>query len=131
MARVTGKRYRAAHLEEMRAKGRADAKRRNARPEMQRRAKNLVLNRVYGITIHDYEAMLADQGGLCAICRKPETSKCRGKIRKLAVDHCHGTGAVRGLLCANCNLMVGYAKDDSLVLTSAIAYVEKHNRTAA
>jgi hypothetical protein len=44
----------------------------------------------------------------------------------LSVDHNHTTGAVRGLLCANCNLAIGYANDDPVVLRKAIAYLDKY-----
>jgi len=57
---------------------------------------------VYGITIQDYDRMLEEQRGVCAICKKPE------KNRKLAVDHDHETGRVRGLLCTNCNNTLGW-----------------------
>ena len=57
----------------------------------------------YGITIEDYEKLLVSQNGVCAICSgEPDT---RWKI--LAVDHCHKTGKVRGLLCMTCNTMIG------------------------
>ncbi len=58
------------------------------------------LRRKFGITREDYDAMFLAQGGLCAICRKP------GGRRRLAVDHNHVTGEVRGLLCNGCNLHV-------------------------
>jgi hypothetical protein len=53
-----------------------------------------------------YSAMLAEQDGLCAICHRPETAVRHGKAMLLAVDHDHTTGAVRGLLCHNCNTKV-------------------------
>lgn len=56
----------------------------------------------YGITVKQYNEMLSDQQGECAICRRPP-----GK-RKLSVDHCHESGRVRALLCAACNRSVGY-----------------------
>lgn len=66
----------------------------------------------YGITVERYEFMLQAQGGVCKICNK----KCRSGNR-LAVDHCHETGRVRGLLCGVCNTRLGiiemYKKDQS------------------
>lgn len=53
--------------------------------------------RLFGITIEEYDRMLSEQDGLCAICRKPPIN------RRLAVDHDHDTGLVRGLLCPPCN----------------------------
>jgi hypothetical protein len=59
----------------------------------------------YGITLRDYEAMLAKQGGACAICG----SRAAGpKQQAFAVDHCHDTLTVRGLLCITCNAKLGW-----------------------
>jgi hypothetical protein len=74
------------------------------------------LNRLYGISVVEYDALLAKQGGVCAICR--QHSK-----RRLCVDHCHLTGTVRGLLCDRCNLGLGYLKDDQASLVAALAYL--------
>lgn len=82
--------------------------------------------RLYGIDFGDYQRMLLDQKGVCAICEKPETKVENGTIRLLSVDHNHTTGAVRGLLCANCNLAIGYACDDVSVLEKAIIYLRKY-----
>jgi len=65
------------------------------------------LRRTYGITADDYAAMLTAQGGVCAVCRQPERAGRDGRIVRLSVDHCHRTGAVRGLLCRACNTRVG------------------------
>ena len=81
--------------------------------------------RRFGVKPEEYIAMLAEQGGVCAICGKPETVK-DSRTRKpfsLAVDHCHGTGKVRGLLCQNCNLALGYLRDDLDILASATSYL--------
>lgn len=66
-------------------------------------AENARLLRKYGITCDQYEQMLRDQNGLCARCERPAAEM---KIR-LSVDHCHKTGVVRKLLCANCNTYLG------------------------
>ncbi len=55
----------------------------------------------YGITIEDYSQLLGSQGGGCAICGTTPTNK------RLAVDHCHNTGKIRGLLCMTCNMQLG------------------------
>lgn len=70
--------------------------------------------------------MLLQQNGVCAICKNAETKIESGSVRSLSVDHNHTTGAVRGLLCANCNLAIGYACDDVSILRNAIAYLQKH-----
>lgn len=79
----------------------------------------------YGITPAEYDALLENQGGLCAICRKPETVARDGKVMRMPVDHCHDTGRIRGLLCHRCNRAVGMLGDDPEVLRAAANYLEK------
>ena len=62
------------------------------------------LKRKYGLTLEDFDEMLASQGGGCAICGKPDPDN---------VDHDHVTGRVRGILCWNCNIAIGQLEDDS------------------
>lgn len=76
------------------------------------------LQRVYGISLDDYAALFEAQDGRCAICGN------RPRKRKLAVDHDHKTGAVRGLLCSHCNhKLLGGARDSIDMLQSAIDYL--------
>ena len=78
----------------------------------------------YGITIDEYDAMHDNQGGVCAICGLPETTtKGDGVVKRLAVDHCHTTGKVRGLLCNDCNRGIGLLKDDVALLTNSVLYL--------
>lgn len=78
-----------------------------------RRARNAYLLRKYGITVEQYEDMFAFQGGVCAICKKSESAKDKsGTLRALAVDHCHDTGAIRGLLCYHCNQVIAHLGDN-------------------
>lgn len=84
------------------------------------------LRYTFGISLEQYNQMLAAQDGKCAICGKPESSKRNGKVRWLAVDHCHDSSKVRGLLCGSCNPMIGYARDNIQVLHSAIDYLKSH-----
>lgn len=74
---------------------------------------------LYGITLQDYDDMLEEQDGCCAICG---TDDPKGKGR-FHVDHCHDTLTVRGLLCHHCNLMLGHAKDDVDTLLNAVEYL--------
>ena len=70
--------------------------------------------------------MLVSQGNRCAICRSEESDTwLRRDVRRDGwhIDHDHVTGRVRGVLCPACNLMIGYAKDNSDVLTRAAAYL--------
>lgn len=83
--------------------------------------------RTFGIDAEEYARMEAAQGGVCAICREPETVTSRnGFVKALAVDHDHDSGAVRGLLCSRCNTAVGLMQDDTARLRAAVAYLEAH-----
>lgn len=72
-------------------------------PEAGRKQRVLANYKIYGITEEDFLRMETTQGGVCAICHRPERRKVRGRVTRLSVDHCHKTGRVRGLLCAHCN----------------------------
>lgn len=63
--------------------------------------------RRYGLTREDYERMLAAQGGVCCVCRRPERTRSDGSTRPLSVDHDHATNRVRGLVCNSCNRLIG------------------------
>lgn len=78
--------------------------------------------RVCGITMERYEAMLADQGGLCAICKGAPF----GKGERLHIDHDHKSGKVRALLCGNCNTALGLLDDDPDTFSAAIEYLARH-----
>ena len=81
---------------------------------------NRWLLRKFGITLDEYESMLESQGGVCAICKQPERGN---RAKRLAVDHCHETGVIRGLLCQSCNRALGLFKDDVDLLNAAINYL--------
>lgn len=72
----------------------------------------------YGITLEQYSNMLDAQGGVCAICESHDKA-----FAHLAVDHCHTTGKVRGLLCNKCNRAIGIFGDDLKRLGRAVAYL--------
>jgi hypothetical protein len=74
----------------------------------------------YGITPDDYYQMLERQHGCCKVCFKPFTAF---KTR-LAIDHCHATGTVRGLLCKGCNTGIGFFGDDADRMRRAADHVE-------
>jgi hypothetical protein len=80
------------------------------------------LKRRYGITAEDADGMLLAQGGVCAICQTAPA---------VHVDHDHETGAVRALLCFNCNGGLGQFKDDPFLLHVAAFYVEHHRERRA
>jgi hypothetical protein len=75
---------------------------------------------MYGMTLLQYESMLAGQGGVCKICK---TDQPGGQWNVFAVDHDHATGAVRGLLCAKCNAALGALNDDIGLFLKAIDYL--------
>jgi len=79
-----------------------------------------------GCSAEEYQALLNKQNGLCAICGAPAGHRsCRGRTCRLAIDHDHGTGAVRGLLCNNCNRGLGRFKDSVALLESAARYLQR------
>lgn len=84
------------------------------------------LSAVYGLTDGQYEEILAAQGGGCAICGS--TKCCDKDDRRMAVDHCHETGVVRGLLCRKCNLGLGFFGDSVETLLAAALYLERSRR---
>lgn len=75
----------------------------------------------YGLGAEDYAALERSQDGRCAICRTNEPGSRSGVWH---VDHCHETGAVRGLLCTGCNTGLGIFRDDRDRLAAAIKYLE-------
>lgn len=94
-----------------------------ANPERKARtARGGHLKRKFGISLDRYEAMLASQGGGCAICGSKKPGGPRRGLT-FAVDHDHITGAVRGLLCLMCNSAIGFLKDRIDLIEQAAAYV--------
>jgi hypothetical protein len=87
--------------------------------------KNFKLKKAYGITLDQYNELLSSQNHKCAICYTESNRKYRGKIKAFAVDHCHTTGTIRGLLCNDCNTGIGLLKDNVIFLESAINYLNK------
>lgn len=110
-----------------------DGFQRNCKPCQKEHAKSLSpeqkeanwarrIERVYGISSERYYSMLAEQGG-CRICGEGPV----GAVAKLAVDHCHRTGRVRGLLCTKCNSAIGLLSESRESLAAAINYLEHFN----
>lgn len=75
---------------------------------------------MYGLTKEGFDRLWAEQEGRCAICRDPLADE----PYRLHVDHCHETGAVRGLLCGGCNVGLGNYRDDPKLLRAAADYLE-------
>lgn len=74
----------------------------------------------YGITLEQKNQMLAMQGGVCAICKTDSPPTATG----WHVDHCHNSRVVRGILCQQCNNMLGNAKDSPEILIQAASYLK-------
>jgi hypothetical protein len=79
------------------------------------------LKRKYGLTLEGFDALLVSQGGRCAICGKADADN---------VDHDHATGAVRGILCWNCNIAIGQFEDDIDRVCAAAAYLSRDEELA-
>jgi hypothetical protein len=75
----------------------------------------------YGVTIQDYNEMFESQNGCCAICDSHEIGRKGAKY--FNIDHCHNSGKVRGLLCHNCNIILGKIDDSKDWLNRAIEYL--------
>ena len=82
------------------------------------------LKRIYGIAPEDYDRMLEKQDGKCAICRT--TKQKGGRFERFCVDHDHSTGAVRDLLCYDCNFALGKFNDNIGNLEAAIHYLKSN-----
>jgi len=80
----------------------------------------------YGITPEQWNVMYTKQNGCCAICKK-QSGKLKSN-RKLAVDHCHDTNIIRGLLCQACNTAIGKLHHDITILQNAIDYLSEFNK---
>lgn len=94
-------------------------------PEIKLKYRQKYIERKFGINYEQYNKMLAQQGGVCAICGSAET-KCSAEY--LAIDHDHDTGEIRGLLCSNCNRALGLFQDNSEIVEKAMLYLKKHNK---
>jgi hypothetical protein len=72
----------------------------------------------YGITPDDFDTIIIKQSGRCAICNNPMIG-----AKNCSIDHDHGTGIVRGLLCNHCNLVLGLCKDNPLLFAAMSKYI--------
>lgn len=79
------------------------------------------LQKLYGIGLEDYKRLLTEQNESCKICERPQSSF----KRSFAVDHCHETGKVRGLLCSNCNTSLGLMKENPRAVKNMINYIKE------
>lgn len=94
-------------------------------PRSFREEKDRRLQFRYGISIDEYDRLLEEQEGKCAICGSQGTETKSGIRYALAVDHCHVSSSVRGLQHRNCSLGTGSLRDDVGLLERAIAYLQE------
>lgn len=87
------------------------------------KARNHYLVSTYGITLSEYDNMFITQNGRCAVCKTENPG--RTQSRRFCVDHNHRTNMIRGLLCHSCNLLLGNAKDNPILLRCAADYLEQ------
>ena len=77
----------------------------------------------FGLNYESLNELYKSQNGKCKICGKEYDLTFLSKHNGLYIDHCHNTGKVRGLLCANCNSVLGHGMDNIEILKSAIKYL--------
>lgn len=82
------------------------------------------LRKKYNIGVVEYEQMFVSQGGKCGVCGLPEiVCDKAGKLKRLAVDHNHETGKIRGLLCQKCNQALGLLDENPVIIRSLADYI--------
>lgn len=114
------RRARYAQSEEVREAARTQAREWQENNPQKRKAQRI---KKYNLTLAEFDALLESQNGGCAICGYSDRS-----VPKYfpIVDHCHTTGKIRGLLCANCNHALGKFKDNPATLRHAAEYLEEN-----
>ena len=107
-----------ANREALLAKRKAAA---NYNPKMTKdAARRNNLKAKWGLTVEQFDAMVESQGGMCGVCLTDNPG-----VRSWHVDHCHRTGAIRGLLCSRCNTALGSMQDSPAILRRAAEYLER------
>ena len=96
-------------------------KSRSKNPQSVQRSLRKAKLKRFGLSEEDYTKMLVSQNGVCAVCKQPG-------FKRLAVDHCHKTGKIRGLLCSSCNSAEGLLKSDSTIIRALADYVEYNDK---
>lgn len=105
--------WRRKNMNAKRKKAKAESDKKNYKKhhaDIREKQRNSRLVIRYGITVEDYEEMLVQQGGVCAMCKNPPNGP-----KRMHVDHCHVTGKVRGILCGVCNKKLGVLENQDWV----------------
>lgn len=127
---AAAKRWKQENLEKSRAISRAWSERNKERHRKNSRewnrknpdkVRDRLLKSAFGISLSKYKEILLSQNEACAICEQPQSTL----KKNLAVDHCHSTGIIRGLLCTSCNLGIGQLQESTEILSKALAYLTK------
>lgn len=122
-ARQDAKTWRQVHAEEIKVKDRLRQEKRKLDPGYKQARRSKFLWKTYQITQHDFDELLAVQGGGCALCGAyTDPNKFN-----LHVDHCHVTGRIRGILCHQCNWYLGKVDADPDLLRRIAHYRETAN----
>ena len=110
--------YKKSYKKEYYLKNKEKCIEKSKRWALKNKAKRRIINlrAKYNLTLEQYESMLSLQNGKCAICKNP--------MLKPNIDHCHKTNIIRGLLCRECNYMLGFADDNIVTLKNAIEYLK-------
>ena len=103
---------------EIKEKRREYLKEYESRPENKEKKRARHLKRHYGISVEEYERMLCEAAGRCAVCGE--------ELLAPHVDHNHKTGKIRGLLCPQCNIGLGMFNDSAEILAKAASYLRSN-----
>jgi len=93
------------------------------RPKLYNSKREERIFKKYGIRDFQYDEMFIEQKGKCKICNCLKSDDRNGRHKHFAIDHCHKTNKVRGLLCMSCNTGIGHLADNKDFLKNAIAYL--------
>lgn len=115
------RRWREANPDRAREQWNKHNRKRLANPEHLQAKRDAHMLRRYGLTVADFESLLTQQDGVCAICK----GEPNGPGNRFHVDHCHESSKVRGLLCSRCNTAIGLLEDDPERAEQAAAYLRR------
>lgn len=115
------RRYRGLDLDDFQARSRA------YRNKNRDKLRSGQMRGMYGISLERYAEIFQSQDGVCASCGLPERTRhpISEQTKRLAIDHCHRTGRIRGLLCSRCNVALGLLNDDPERIKLLLAYLER------